>query len=72
MFFLINVKLLAVRCGAAHAVRSVSDFFPQHSLETEYVALRCGTEFSRKDVVKREKRCITNVALHYLLVEIPL
>jgi len=40
-------------------------------LETEF-CLRCGTEFSRKDFVKREKRCVTNVALRYLLVEIPL
>ena len=57
--FLINGKLLAVHCR----------FFPQHFLETEfclqYIALRCGTEFSRKDFVKRENvalptlRCVT-------------
>ena len=46
-----------MRCGPFRI------FFPQHSLETEYVALRCGTEFSRKDFVKRKKtlryqRCV--------------
>jgi len=50
-----------ISCGAACAVRSVADFFPQHFLQTEfclwYVALRF---------------CETGKTSSYLLVEIPL
>jgi len=62
---LINGKLLAVRRSAARAVRSVADFFRSTFWKWNSACgtLRCGKEFSRKDFVKQEKRCITIVVL---------